>query len=110
MDLNILLWHCEGVLRSCCIMVWILFCGIVRMCCVLEDFLVLFSCLDWNVNVIMGVRASLTLVGREEKTRMKGISWACIVEDLGVWAPLYAISFIFCLGGDKGKMVKKGSK
>ena len=35
-------------------------------------FLVLFSCLDWNVNVIMGVRASLTLVGREEKSKVNG--------------------------------------
>ena len=31
-----------------------------------------FSCLDWDVNVIMGVRDSLTLVGREEKSRVNG--------------------------------------
>ena len=35
-------------------------------------YLVLFYCLDWDVNVIMGVRASLTLVGREEKSRLNG--------------------------------------
>ena len=29
-------------------------------------------CLDWNVNVIMGVRASLTLLEREEKFRVNG--------------------------------------
>ena len=34
------------------------------------SFLVLFSYLGWNVNVIMGVRASLTLVGREEKFKV----------------------------------------
>ena len=68
----------------------------MKVCCVLEDFLVsflifLFSCLDWNVNVIMGVRASLTLVGREEKFRVKGISWACMIEKLRVWVQLYVI-------------------
>ena len=62
-------------------------------------FLVLFSCLDWNVNVIMGVRASLTLVGREEKPRVKDISWACITKDLGVWAPLYVIYIHIFLWG-----------
>ena len=41
--------------------------------------------------MIMGVRASLTLVGREENSRVKGVSWDCMIEDLGVWAPLYAI-------------------
>ena len=44
---------------------------------VLEDFLVFFLdfifLFDWNVNVIMGVRTSLTLLGREEKSRVKGI-------------------------------------
>ena len=39
-----------------------------------------------------------------------GMNWACMIEDLGVWAPLYAIFIHIMLGGDKGKMVKKGSK
>ena len=39
----------------------------------------------------MGVKASLTL-GKKEKALGEGVSWARnIVENLGVWAPLYAL-------------------
>jgi len=59
------------------------------MWCALEDFLfyfflVLFSCLDWDVNVIMGVRASLTLVEREENSRLTGHKLG--LHDWGPWS------------------------
>ena len=55
----------------------------------------------------MGVGLTLTLMGREEKSRVNEQQLDCIVEDLGVWVPLYAIViFIFCLGREKKEKEK----
>ena len=79
----------------------ILCCGIVRMCCVLEDFLIFI----FGFVFLIGLECECDhgcegfLVGREEKSRVKGISWACMIEDLGVWVPLYAIFIHILLWG-----------
>ena len=45
-------------------------------------------------------------LGREEKSRVKGlVGFENVVENFGVWAPLYAIIIHILLGGDKGSMV-----
>ena len=80
------------------------------LCCVYSlVVLVLASCLLllFDRIVVYGCEDFTHPLGREEKFRVKElIGLDHLVENLGVWAPLYAIIIHILLGGDKGSMVE----